>query len=135
MAILLSDTLRTARVAVIEATISTPATLQILSGTPPATIIAATSGTLLAEMTLPVDWLSASSVPGVVELLNGPWEELSTPASGTATYYRVFDAGGTAHIQGTVSAVGGGGDMQLNSTEILLNQPVRIVQFQFTEGN
>jgi hypothetical protein len=31
--------------------------------------------------------------------------------------------------------VGGGGDMQLNSTEILLNQPVRIVQFQFTEGN
>lgn len=83
----------------LETAIGTAPTLEIRGGTPPAAIGTADSGTLLASITLPSDWLSNASA-GVKSLL-GSWSGTGA-AAGDATYYRIKQ-GVTAHIQGLIS--------------------------------
>jgi len=61
MTIQLSTAVRNAQADAFESTTGTAAKLQIRSGAAPANCAAADSGTLLCEMTLPSDWLSAAS--------------------------------------------------------------------------
>lgn len=98
-----SVTVRDARLDVIESTIGTAPLLRIYSGTPPANAAAALSGnTLLAEITLPSDWMAAAS--GGSKAKSGTWTDSSANNSGTATFYRIYDSGGTTcHEQGTVT--------------------------------
>lgn len=53
-------------------------------------------------------------------------------ASGTAGHFRLKQSGGTAVIDGTVTATGGGGDMQLGSTTITTGVPVDLGVPMFT---
>lgn len=56
-------------------------------------------------------------------------------ATGTATWFRLTDSAGTTTIMdGSVSATGGGGDLQLVTASIVSTQPVQITSFVFTEG-
>lgn len=100
MSVVYSTAVLNAQADAAEATIGAAPTLEIRAGTPPATIATADSGTLLASMTLPSDWLAAASA-GVKTLL-GTWTDPSADANGTATYYRIKQ-GATAHIQGLIS--------------------------------
>jgi hypothetical protein len=134
MAAQYSVAVRNATLDVIESTIGTSAVLRILSGSVPATTATAQSGTLLAEMTLPSDWMAAAS--GGTKALAGTWNDASANATGTAGYFRILDSTGTTvGIQGTITATGGGGDITLDSTSITSGQSVTITAFTITAGN
>lgn len=127
--------LRDARANTIETTIGTAPILEIRSGSPPATPATADSGTLLASLTLPSDWLAASS--GGVKALAGTWEDASANANGTPGHYRIWNSGRTVcHIQGTCTGpTVGTGEMLLDADTVTAGQPVTITAFATTEGN
>ena len=131
MAFQFSTATRNAALDQIETTISTSPTLEIRSGSVPANCAAASTGTVLATITLPSDWLTAAS--GGSKTISGTWQDVSADATGTAGYFRISQ-GATCHIQGTVTATGGGGDMTLDSVSITAAQQVNITQFTITAG-
>lgn len=133
MAIQLSVAVRTARVTAIETTIGTAPLLRIYSGAQPADCATAASGTLLAEATLPSDW--ATEANGVLTK-SGTWSDSAANATGTAGHYRIYDSGGTnCHLQGTVTATGGGGDMTVDNTSFATNQVFTVTTFTLTDAN
>lgn len=133
MAFQLSATVRNAFLDNIESTISTSAVLKIRTGAPPADCSTADSGTALATLNLPSDWLAAAS--GGTKSKAGTWQDTSADATGTAAHFRVYASDGvTCHMQGTVTATGGGGDMTLDSTSITSGQQVTITAFTLTAG-
>jgi len=134
MAVQLSVAVRNARLDAIETNIGTSAVLKIRSGAQPATCATADSGTVLATLSLPVDWMAAAS-SGSKAIL-GTWQDLSADAAGTAGHFRIYDSGGTVcGIQGSITATGGGGDMTLDNTSIASGQQVTITSFTLTDAN
>lgn len=134
MAIQLSVAVRNARLDSIETTVGTAAILRIRTGGQPATCATADSGTVLAEATLPSDWMAAAS--SGTKALSGTWQDASANANGTAGHFRIYDsAGTTCHMQGSITGTGGGGDMELNNTSIASTQTVTITAFTLTDGN
>lgn len=132
MAIQFSTTVRNARLDAIETTIGTAPTLEIRTGAPPANCAAADSGTVIATLTLPSDWLAAAS--GGSKALSGTWQDASADAAGTAGHFRI-KAGATCHIQGTCSATGGGGDMTFDNAVFALSQQINVTSFTLTDAN
>lgn len=134
MTVQLSTTVRNARLDTIESTIGTAAVLRIYSGAQPANCAAANSGTLLAEMTLPSDWMAAASSGS--KALSGTWQDASANNAGTAGHFRVYESTATTcHLQGSVTATGGGGDLTLDNTSIAAGQSITITSFTLTDGN
>lgn len=134
MTIQFSVAVRNAELDAIETTISTSAVLKIRTGAAPADVATADSGTVLATLNLPSDWLAAASSGAKAK--SGTWEDTSADATGTAAHFRVYASDGTTkHIQGTVTATGGGGDMTLDNTSIASGQDVVITGFTLTAGN
>ena len=132
MAIQFSTTVRNARLDQIETTIGTSAVIRIFTGSPPANCAAADSGTILATVNCPSDWMAAAS--GGSKSKSGTWEDLSADNTGTAGYFRVYDSGvTTCHMQGTVGT--SGTDMTVNSTSFTSGQPFTINTFTLTDGN
>lgn len=132
MSVQYSAAVRNAMVDAIESTISTSPKLRFYTGAAPANCAAAASGTLLVEMSLPSDWMSAAS-SGVKSQV-GTWQA-NASAAGTAGHYRIVDtAGTTCHEQGTITATGGGGDMTLDNTNIASGQLVTITSKTITAG-
>jgi hypothetical protein len=133
MAIQLSVAARNARADTFETTVGTAPKLQIRSGAQPANCATAASGTLLAEIALPSDWMAAAS--GGVKAKSGTWS-VAAVAAGTAAHFRIVDtAGTTCHMQGSVTATGGGGDMEIDNTNIAVAQVVTVTTFSTTEAN
>ncbi len=133
MAIQFSTAVRNARLDTIESTISTSAVLRIRTGSAPASCATADSGTVLVEMSLPSDWLAAASNGSKAKA--GTWEDTSADGTGTAAHFRLYASDGTTcHMQGTVTATGGGGDMTLDNVSIASGQAVTITSFSLTEG-
>ena len=134
MALKLSTTVKNARLDSIESTIGTSAVLKIRSGAAPANITDADSGTVLATLTLPSDWLAAAS--NGTKAISGTWQDTSADNTGTAGHFRIYASDGTTqHIQGTVTATGAGGDMTLDNTSIAAGQSITITSFTITDGN
>lgn len=131
MAFQFSVAVRNASLDAVETTISTTPTLEIRSGAAPADCATADSGTLLASMTLPSDWMAAASAGS--KALAGTWQDTSANATGTAGHFRIKQ-GATCHIQGSVTATGGGGDITLDNTSIASGQQVTITGFTLTAG-
>lgn len=129
-----SVTVRNAQLDALETAIGTTPVLKIRTGSVPASVATADSGTVLATMTLPSDWLSAAASGAKAK--TGTWEDTSADATGTAGHYRIYASDGTtAHIQGTITATGGGGDMELSSVSITAGDSVTIVTYSITAGN
>lgn len=134
MAIQLSTAVRNARLDAVETTISTSAVLKIRTGAQPANCAAADSGTVLASITCPSDWAAAASA-GAKALL-GTWQDASADNSGTAAHFRLYASDGTTcHIQGTVTATGGGGDMTVDNVVFAAAQVFNVTSFTLTDGN
>lgn len=134
MAIQLSTTVRNARLDAIETAIGTSAVLKIRTGAAPANVATADSGTVLATLTLPSDWMAAASSGSKAK--SGTWEDTSADATGTAAHFRIYASDGTtAHMQGTVTATGGGGDMTVDNTSFASGQAFSITTFSLTDGN
>lgn len=130
-----SGTLRDNQANQIETTVGTAPTLEIRTGAPPANTAAADTGTVLATMTLPTDWLTAASGGNGQVARNGTWQDLSADSGSGATpgHFRI-KAGATTHIQGTASLSGGGGELTTDGT-ITAGQQVTIATFTITRGN
>jgi hypothetical protein len=134
MTLQLSVAVRNDMLDAIEAEIGTGPVLRIFSGGMPANAAAASSGTLLAEMTLPADWLTAAA--SGVKSKDGIWSDLSANASGTAGYFRIFESTGTTcHIQGVCTDSAGAGPMKLSTTTVTATEPVTVASFTLTAPN
>lgn len=134
MAVQLSTSVRNARLDAIESTIGTSAILKIRTGAQPATCATADSGTVLATLTLPSDWMAAAASGSKAK--SGTWQDTSADATGTAAHFRIYDSGGTTcHIQGTVTATGGGGDLTVDNTSFASGQSFTINSFTLTDAN
>lgn len=134
MTIQLSTTVRNARLDVIESTIGTSPILRIRTGAQPANCAASRSGTVLATVNLPSDWMQAAS--GGSKALSGTWQDASADASGTAAHFEIMDSTGTTcHMQGSVSATGGGGDLQVDNVVFAAGQQVTVTAFSLTDAN
>jgi hypothetical protein len=134
MTLQLSTAVRNARLDSIESTIGTAAVLKIRTGAQPATCATADSGSVLATLTLPSDWMAAAS--GGSKAKSGTWEDTSADASGTAAHFRLYASDGTTcHLQGSVTATGGGGDMTVDNTSFASGQDFTVTGFTLTDGN
>ena len=132
MALQFSVLVRNAMLDAIENTIGTGAVMRIFSGAPPASCATADSGSILAELTLPSDWMAAAAAG--VKSLSGTWEDSSANADGTAGHFRVYDSGiTTCHMQGVVAA--SGQDLNVSNTSFATGQPFSVTQFDITAGN
>lgn len=133
MAFQLSFDVRNATLQALEDEIGVNPVLTISSGTTPADCGTANTGTVLATMVLPTDWLNTPAGGSIT--LSGTWQDLSADSSGTASYFRVHtNAGDACHMQGTITATGSGGDMQLDNTNIATGQQINITAFTITAG-
>lgn len=132
MAVQLSVGARNARLDAIETEAGASAILKLRTGVQPATCATADSGTVLATLALPTDWMAAAS--GGTKVKSGTWEDLTADATGTAAHFRIYKSDGvTCVIQGTVGQ--GTGDLSLDNTSIVAGQAVTITGFTLNEGN
>ena len=133
MALQFSVAVRNARLDSIESVTGTSAILKIRSGSAPSSCAGADTGTVLATLILASDWMAAAS--GGTKTFLGTWSDTSADASGTAAHFRLYDsAGTTCHMQGTVTATGGGGDMTVDTVTFTAGQTFTITAFTLTAG-
>jgi len=134
MAIQLAVSTRNAGLDAYETEIGTAARLKFRTGTVPADCATADSGTVIADLTLPSDWLAAAS--GGVKSKSGTWQDLAADASGTIGHYRIYESTGTTcKLQGTVTLTAGGGDMTVDAVVVTAGQQIVITAYSWTAGN
>ena len=131
----LSTAVRNGMLDAIETVIATAPIMRIRTGALPATCATADSGTVLATLTLPSDWMAAAA-SGAKTIL-GTWQDISADASGTAGHFRVYDSTGvTCHMQGDISdTVAATGVMQLVSTTLTTGQVFAVTTFTINAAN
>jgi hypothetical protein len=106
------------------------ALLRIYDGSRPAT--GGTATTLLAELTCNATFAPAPS--GQVLTLNAITSDTSANATGTATWFRIVQSGGSTHVlDGSVGT--SGADLNLNSTSIVTGGTVAVSSFTITAPN
>lgn len=130
MAIQLAVSTRNARLDAIETDLGTSPILEIRTGSAPADCATADSGSLLASLTLPSDFLAAASSGSKAK--SGTWSGTAS-GTGTAAHFRLKTSGSVCKMQGTVGA--GSGDLSLDNTSIASGQTVTITAFTLTDAN
>ena len=137
MAMQYSVAVRNARLDAVETTIGTSAVLRLRSGAKPANCAAARTGTIIAELSLPSDWMEAAGATTAGEKGKlGTWQDLSANNGGTIGHFEILDSTGTTcHVQGSVTATGGGGDMEVNNAVVTAGQEINVTAFKLIAGN
>lgn len=134
MAFQYSVTVRNNKLDSFETTVGTSARMKIFTGSPPADCATADSGTLLADLTLPTDWMAAASAG--TKAKSGTWQDASADGTGTAGYFRIYESTAvTCHAQGTITITSGGGDMEVDNTSFATGQSFTVTTFTITAGN
>ena len=134
MSVQLSVAVRNARLDAIESTIGTSAVLEIRTGAQPANCAASRTGTVLATLSLPSDWMAAASSGSKAK--SGTWSDASADATGTAGHFVLYASDGTTvGAQGSVTATGGGGDLTVDNTSFASGQAFTISSFSLTDAN
>jgi len=134
MAIKMSVAVRNALLDAIEAAIGTSAVLKLRTGAPPTNITDADSGTVVATVSLPSDWMAAADAGAKAK--SGTWEDASADAAGTIGHFRIYASNGTTqHVQGTVTITGSGGDMTVDNPVVEAGQDILITGFTLTAPN
>lgn len=108
---------------------SGPGFIQIRSGTQPGSISNAPTGSMLGSLVL--------SDPSFFTPVGGsatarPISGTNAAASGTAGWYRAYNSSGVAVIDGSVSAVGGSGELEMADTTVLVGAPLLIESWVLT---
>lgn len=136
MTVQLNVTTRNARLDTIESTNGASCSLEIRTGAQPATCATAGSGTILATINLPADWMNAAA-SGQKTLL-GSWADASADNTGTAAHFRVYNSQATkdnttCFMQGSVGQ--GSGDLSVDNASFVAAQSFTITAFTWTDGN
>jgi hypothetical protein len=97
--------------------------IQIRTGSQPGSIATAATGTLLGTLDL--------SDPAFNTPVNGAATARTiasdtADASGVAGWFRAYNSSGQAVIDGSITAVSGGGDMTMNDTQVMTGSPISI---------
>lgn len=108
--------------------------IRIYTGSQPAEADAAATGTLLATATLSATAFGAATDanPGGRITANAITGDIAIDANGTAGWFRAVTSGGTAVIDGNITATGGGGDMTLASTSLVQNGTFDVTSWTIT---
>ena len=134
MALQYSVAVRHAKLDAVETTVGTSAVLKFRTGSAPADCATADSGTVIATLNLPSDWLAAAS--GGTKAKAGTWSDTSADNSGTIAHWRLYASDGTTcHAQGTATITGGGGDITLDAVAVTSGQTITVTSFTLTAGN
>lgn len=134
MSITKSTAIANAQLDCYETVIGASAILKIRTGAPPANVAAASTGTVLATANLPSDWMGAASAR--TKSKSGTWEDTAADAAGTAGHFEITASdGATVGFRGTVTATGGGGDMEVDNTVFAAGQDFIVTAFSITSGN
>ena len=133
MAIKFDTTTRNAEMDAVTTRVGTSARLRVYNGTRPADPgTAITSQTMLVELTCNATAFAPAASGGVLTanaISNG-----TAAATGTASWFRLFQSNGTtAIVDGDVGT--SGSDLNLNNTSIATSQTVSVTSFAITEGN
>lgn len=106
-------------------------TIKIYTGAQPATANDAASGSLLCTFAL-ADPAFGAAANGVATLLGVPLTTTGA-AAGTAGWFRAADSADGSVFDGSVTASGGGGQVQLNTTTISVGVDVEITGGTYTQ--
>lgn len=108
----------------------TPMLLFFGGDVPRSTIEAIDAQVQLVGIRLADNWLSdaANGMVGATVVWMGFAE-----AKGIATFFRIVDAQGKCHLQGRLGEKDSGADMEIDSVNIGLNQPVKVETFAMLE--
>ena len=133
MAIKYDTTTRNDMLAALNTRIGASARLRIYNGTRPANVgTAITTQTLLVELTCNATAFAAAAASGV--LTANAISNNTAAATGTASWFRLFQSNGTTAIMdGDVAT--SGSDLNLNNTSIATGQTVSVTSFTITDGN
>lgn len=128
-----NDDVNNAKLDAIETAIGTAPIMRLYSGSMPALLADARTGTLLAEGTLPSNWMADAA--SHVKAINGTWT-LTGTATGVAGYFDVSDSADTKpYMQGNVGLTGGTFALELDNTNVNVAQEILIEAFDLTSGN
>jgi hypothetical protein len=138
MSLQLNVATRNARLDTIESTNGASCSLEIRSGAQPADCATAGSGTILATINLPADWMANAASGSKAK--SGTWQDASADNNGTAGHFRLYNSQATkdnttCFMQGSVTATGGGGDMTVDNTSFAAGQQFTVTGFTLTDGN
>lgn len=122
MTLRISDTARNAAAGAVAALVDGGAgagKIRVYTGAQPAGGPgAAATGTLLAEFALSDPAFTAPAAGGTIALDTTPAVATTGITAGTAGWFRVLDSNNAAIIDGSVTATGGGGDIELDTTTV-----------------
>jgi len=129
---------RNARLDAIESANGTSCAMQIRTGAQPATCATANSGTILATINLPANWMAVAFLGSKAK--SGTWQDANADGTGTAAHFRIFNSQATkdettCFMQGSVTATFGGGDMEVGNTSFIAGQLFTVTEFILTDGN
>lgn len=122
---------RNAQLDAFETSVGASPVMEIRTGAPPEDCADASTGDVLATLSLPSDWMNAASNGEKTKA--GTWEDTSADDDGTAGHFRIFKNDGTTCMaQGTITETGGGGDMEVNNTDFATGQSFTVTSFTLT---
>lgn len=132
MALTYSTAIANAKLDIVESTIGTSAILKIRTGSPPSTVAGASTGTVLATVSLPSDWMNAAS--SRTKTKAGTWTDASADATGTAGHFEITASDGTTvGMRGTVGT--SSADMIVNTVSFVSGDSFAITTFTLNAGN
>lgn len=106
------------------------ATIQIRTGSQPASANDAATGTLLVTFTMADPAFGAASA-GVATAASVP-RTATGAAAGTAGWARALDSTGATVVDGSVTATGGGGDITMDTTTVSVGLTVNLTALTVT---
>jgi hypothetical protein len=134
MSLRITDVLSHARLDVLTAQIGDSGILRLYDGTRPGSVADPITGTQLAELVLGAPFAAAAS--DLQLTVNAIVGDTSADDSGTATHFRVFKSDGvTPVMDGDVSALWGGGDLELENADITAGQPIGVFAWGIGAAN
>lgn len=105
--------------------------IEVRTGAQPSDPDDAASGTLLATIPLN-DPAFTAGVDGVATADVSPALTAAAVATGTAGWFRAYDSNDVSVIDGSATATGGGGDLQLNTTSLVTAVDVTVTAWTIT---
>lgn len=104
------------------------ARLAIYGGTAPASVdtpISTEPELVVFDLVAPIFGEPVETDEGV-QLIANPISESTATDTGTAKFFRLYDGEGLAHVQGTVSIAGQGGDAIVGSTAVVAGTSILV---------
>lgn len=135
MTLRINTSVRDAMVNAVKALIdagSGAAKIRIYTGSQPATVATAASGTLLADIPF-ADPSFGATATGSAAADVTPVLTATASNSGTAGWFRILDSDNNALIDGAITATGGGGELTLATTSVTSGLAVSVTALTLTQ--